>query len=527
MVRYRRDIEAMETSVAEAQGEIAGAVSFDRRWPTFRAREAWHAMERTIETVRLWLAGALLLCAQAGTSQAAPFVRALGGIGDDAARAVVPLEDGGAIVAGWTQAPGSAFSSAWLLSLDATGAIRWEHRFGGDSREAFNSAQLLPDGTIVVGGTRRLVAVREDGTIRWQLAGLVVNDLCLLNDGGVGVLAAFATLHRVTADGRVTSPGRMIDDSRVALSRVEVAADGGFVAVGALHEGGDFPTSDQLTIRLTPTGALSWSRSLEPSPTLWGTAVRDLLPAPGGGHDVIDRRGHLYGLSDSGLTPWSTYEERIYLNVAGVARSSDGDVLQAGSIGLSEDRDLVISKVGSRGLPRWTRTYGGPREDAAAAVAEGPDGSIWVVGYTTPHGERGDRDAWVLKLDDRGEAGGDCSRLTDHARVMIDRLTTTRELSIGPSASAPSPDPVSDPNAAASSRVRQVCYDCVADDYEPDDDCLQARIPLRDRTSQSRDFCDDPVDWFTLEALGGLDYQLDATPTLVVVQNALGELERQ
>lgn len=54
-------------------------------------------------------------------------------------------------------------------------------------------------------------------------------------------------------------------------------------------------------------------------------------------------------------------------------------------------------------LCTWERTYGGSREDKANAVVALPDGGFAVAGNTRSHGGMFRDDAWVLRLDRRGE----------------------------------------------------------------------------------------------------------------------------
>jgi hypothetical protein len=50
----------------------------------------------------------------------------------------------------------------------------------------------------------------------------------------------------------------------------------------------------------------------------------------------------------------------------------------------------------------WARTYGGPLDDQARAVALAPDGGFLVAGWTRSFSAGGDYDAWILKLDPSG-----------------------------------------------------------------------------------------------------------------------------
>ncbi|MCB9183573.1 MAG: T9SS type A sorting domain-containing protein [Flavobacteriales bacterium] len=86
--------------------------------------------------------------------------RCLGGTGTDRAESVKSTSDGGFLVVGWTQSnngdvancPGQG--NAWAVKLDSLGSIEWQNCLGGNSSEAFQSSIAGEPGTwIVAGGT--------------------------------------------------------------------------------------------------------------------------------------------------------------------------------------------------------------------------------------------------------------------------------------------------------------------------------------------------------------------------------------
>ena len=78
--------------------------------------------------------------------------RAYGGTNYDAARSIRPTGDGGYIVAGTTNSYGAGNSDAWLLKLDAVGNIIWQRTYGGTSNDYAYSVILGPGGGYIVAG---------------------------------------------------------------------------------------------------------------------------------------------------------------------------------------------------------------------------------------------------------------------------------------------------------------------------------------------------------------------------------------
>jgi hypothetical protein len=79
--------------------------------------------------------------------------RTFGGAGDDAAQSVELTADGGYLVAGSTASFGAGGLDAWVLKLDATGRVVWQHTFGGTGDDVANSARPTADGGYVVAGS--------------------------------------------------------------------------------------------------------------------------------------------------------------------------------------------------------------------------------------------------------------------------------------------------------------------------------------------------------------------------------------
>jgi hypothetical protein len=78
---------------------------------------------------------------------------------------------------------------------------------------------------------------------------------------------------------------------------------------------------------------------------------------------------------------------------AGMAATELGDVVVAGHFAGTADfgsgalqaqgeRDGFIVKLDAAGHPRWAQRYGGDSGDFIGAVDAGPDGAVWVAGWT-------------------------------------------------------------------------------------------------------------------------------------------------
>ena len=65
------------------------------------------------------------------------------------------------------------------------------------------------------------------------------------------------------------------------------------------------------------------------------------------------------------------------------------------------DRDLWVIKLDNQGNMIWDKTYGGRGNDLALSLIQTTDGGYAVAGYTLSKGA-GRADFWVIKLDAQG-----------------------------------------------------------------------------------------------------------------------------
>jgi hypothetical protein len=90
----------------------------------------------------------------------------LGGPSGDVPWSVAALPDGGALVAASTQSQGAGSADAWLLRLNAEGAVLWQRTHGGDLWDWPGVALATPTGDLLVGGyTTSAGAGYEDGWV--------------------------------------------------------------------------------------------------------------------------------------------------------------------------------------------------------------------------------------------------------------------------------------------------------------------------------------------------------------------------
>jgi hypothetical protein len=75
---------------------------------------------------------------------------------NDSLDAIVPAGDGGFFMSGSTESKGAGRKDAWLVRIDAGGAVLWEQRYGDQFDDEFTALTALPDGGVLTGGSTAL-----------------------------------------------------------------------------------------------------------------------------------------------------------------------------------------------------------------------------------------------------------------------------------------------------------------------------------------------------------------------------------
>lgn len=297
--------------------------------------------------------------------------KCLGGPDVEWPGAVRQTTDGGCIISGSTASnngdvsnnqhydPNDVWSELWLVKLDATGTIQWEHTYGGSSEENGAALEPLPGGGYVVCGSTS----SADGDVSGFHTGTVDGWLIRVDDAGT-------LLWQRCLGG----PGeeRLFD--------VRYDAGKGFVAAGYTsanggdvngHQGG---YRDAWVLRLDSAGTVSWQRCLGGSGEEMGGSV---LPLANGG-----------------------------CVVAGESNSGSGHVPAA--LG---NRDAWLLQLDAGGNIMWQKTLGGTGNDGylhgwtatalGVTVTEAADKSLMLAAATmSPEvpGFKDDGDAYVVRF---------------------------------------------------------------------------------------------------------------------------------
>jgi hypothetical protein len=211
--------------------------------------------------------------------------RTYGGSDADYALSIEPLADGGYVVAGATFVAasfGASQSDAWLLKLDADGAVLWQRTYGTGGNEVARAVKRTVDGGYIVAGSSSTAT----GTTPWVLkVDAFGGVLWQRTYGGTGSGGAYAV--QPTGDGGMLVSGagawalKLDPAGNVVWSRVYGNGDDVLVAIDGAPDGGYVLAGYAFTSRVLGSAVPdAWVLKLDPVGDIPGcSAVRTLTTA--------------------------------------------------------------------------------------------------------------------------------------------------------------------------------------------------------------------------------------------------------
>ena len=356
------------------------------------------------------------------------WVQTFGGSREETAQSVIPTNDGGFAVLGYTNSIDGDLTGKslpvndyWLLKFSALGDLQWSKTYGGSKDDRGQSVIQTTDGGYAVVGYAMsddgdgslnqgfhdnwILRLDANGDILWEKSfGFSGHDhaydIVQTSDGGL----FFSGFLDVTSSGgegnsrkKITSYaqhgvgefwGIKLDADGNLLWRryfggtnndrsfgaVE-ANDGGLVMIGA-SESDDFDISnpngsyDVWVVKISAKGDLIWEKSFG------GTGIDRA-------YDVVKT------------------DEGAYV-IVGETFSTDGDIFKNNG-----ESDAWRIKVSDKGDLLWERTFGGSDFDAARGLATTSDGGFVIAGNSkSVEGDlaenSGENDIWLIKTDTNG-----------------------------------------------------------------------------------------------------------------------------
>jgi hypothetical protein len=326
------------------------------------------------------------------------WTRTLGGEFDDEARSIVPMEDGGAVIAGSSysfEGP-TPKQGGWLVRLGSDGTVLWQRKFDvvpSDRSLVFHSIRRTPDGGFIVAGT-----ADTDATL-----------LKLDSSGGLQWMKRYQQLDQSSYRGS-------------EFRSVQITSDGGYVAAGSIRQA---QSGAPFVVKTGAGGDVQW-QSVPDALTPESTCTGVIENPPGHlyvvGYRTVEhsnQRLFVASLTLAGVPMW----ERLY----GEASSSvglaidgtpEGDCIVAGSIEqTATGQDYWALRLDESGSIVWQHRYvqdqgSGPLSDEARVIRGLGDGTFLLGGHYFSI------DGLLLRLDAGGSLSSPCGLLAETSATV-------------------------------------------------------------------------------------------------------------
>ncbi len=295
-----------------------------------------------------------------------------GSSGDEEPYVIEITDDGGYIVAGYTNSFDlDSFWDVWVLKLDVGGNISWQKTYGGRHWDIVYFLQQTRDGGYVLAGKTNsfgegpeyawVVKLNDSGDVSWEkMYGggnwrSIANSIQQTGEGGyivAGYTISLASNFNISRDiwilkldtnGDISwqkTYGGIDNDSAFSIRQ---AMDGGYMIAG-------------------------YTRSFSPSPQIW-----------------------VLKIDCSGKIQWqNTYDNSCAMSIE---QTSDGGYILTGEV----DVGICLLKLGKNGAVTWQKTYPASFTQGISSIAQTVNGGYAVAG------DYNNGDFIVVKVDGKGE----------------------------------------------------------------------------------------------------------------------------
>ena len=302
------------------------------------------------------------------------WVATLGGSGDDYGRSVAVGPDGSVYIGGYTESAGAGSSDLLIAKFNSSGTLQWQKTLGGSGDDYGRSVAIGPDGSVYVCGET-------------ESAGAGRSDLLIAKFNSSGTLQWQKTLGGSDSDYGYA---------------VAVGPDGSVYVGGGTEKCVVSQFLDAVFAKFSSSGTLQWEIN-------FGSHIYNHLESIAVAHDgSVYAAGSIAGyfslikFNESGAWQWQkTLGSFNSGSGLSVTVGPDGSVYVGGhtnSAGAGRS-DLLIAKFNSSGTLQWQKTLGGSGDDYGRSVAVGPDGSVYIGGYTESAGA-GRSDLLIARITD-------------------------------------------------------------------------------------------------------------------------------
>ncbi|WP_299162604.1 hypothetical protein [uncultured Tenacibaculum sp.] len=351
------------------------------------------------------------------------FIKTYGGTKNESGRSVIQTSDNGYAVLGFTQSIDGDISTSktavqydyWLLKFDKDDKLQWQKTYGGSKDDkAYQIIETKDKGFAIIGYNKS-----NDGDITTNQG---FEDVWILKLDGSGNIS-WKTTTGFSGTDQGFSIIQTSDNGYFIGSILDVTASGGQgnSRSAARHAGGDY-----WGIKLNSSGNIEWRKYFggKNTDTCYGIIETSDGYLMVGSSDSIDvdiknNKGSydfwIIKIDKSGNLIWEKSLGGDQIDEArGITATSDGNFIIIGDT-RSANKDIIknnggadvwATKINSKGDLIWQKNYGGSSFDVGRSIKKTSDGGFIISGSSRSSDNgiinKGQNDAWVLKIDQNG-----------------------------------------------------------------------------------------------------------------------------
>ena len=315
-------------------------------------------------------------------------IKTFGGKDWEEGKAILQTIDNGYIIVGEKNPYGGSpvddiitfYSDIWVIKIDNSGKMIWNHTFGGSKNDYVNSIQPTSDGGFIIAGSTEsygagghdylLIKINSEGNMQWNK----------------------------------TFGGNNTDLSYFSHQ----TSDGGFIIIGTstLYD----KEGDIWLIKINSTGEMVWNKTFGNENTNRGFYVQQIsdeeyiIAGDTWSDNDTDSDLWIIKIDDIGNMLWNiTFGGNKHEYCNSVLQTIDnGFIILGNTISFGAgSADIWLIKINSSGELEWNKTFGGDKDDYGRSFQRTIDGGYIIGGSTKSYGE-GKEDFWLIKIDSEG-----------------------------------------------------------------------------------------------------------------------------